>query len=120
MGVESPLFNVWDWDLEDSDSARKNVWGHPREHPLRQIRDGGIPQLIHQVGLFHHPDHQHLSAMGRHGQAAALVVIARFSGMPELVDRTKKFRRLAAVLLQLHSVFLCVPPVCRGRGAELG
>ena len=46
-----------------------------------------------------------MGAVGRHGQAAGLVVIARLSGMPELVDRTKKLCRLAAVLLQLHSVF---------------
>ena len=120
MGVESPLFNVWAWDLKDSDSARKTRSGHPSGHPHRWSLKWTSRELIHEIGLFHHPDHQHLSAVGRHDQAAALVVIARLSGMPELVDRTKKFRRLAAVLLQLHSVFLCVPPVCRGRAAELG
>ena len=120
MGVETPLLNPRAGDLEESDSARKNRSGHPSGHPHRWSLKWTSRELIHEIGLFHHPDHQHLGAVGRHGQAAALVVIARLSGMPELVDRTKNFRRLAAVLLQLHSVFLCVPPVCRGREAELG
>ena len=79
MGVESPLFNAWDWDLKGS-FAKKNRSGHPYRWSLKWTSR----ELIHEIGLFHHPNHQHLGAVGRHGQAAALVVIARFSGMPEL------------------------------------